>query len=128
MTTWPTATIERIAATDDLHIAPYRADGRTTGTPTWIWSVVLDGRLFVRAWNGFRGRWYGAAVAQGAGLITADGGQEHLVAFAPVEDPELGDRIDEAYRVKYAGSRYLPPMIAAGPRAATVEITPRAAT
>ena len=41
-------------------------------------------------------------------------------------DPELGDRIDEAYRVKYAGSPYLPPMIAAGPRAATVEITPRA--
>ena len=89
---------------------------------------MLDGRLFVRAWNGIRGRWYGAAVAQGAGLITADGGQEHLVSFAPVTDPELGDRIDEAYRVKYAGSPYLPPMIAAGPRAATVEITPRAAT
>lgn len=34
MAAWPTADIDRIAATDDLHIAPYRADGKTTGTLT----------------------------------------------------------------------------------------------
>jgi hypothetical protein len=46
---WPTETIEQIAATDDLYIAatddlyiaPYRADGKITGTPTWTWSVVV---------------------------------------------------------------------------------------
>ncbi len=32
MATWPTDIIEKIAATDDLHIAPYRADGKTTTT------------------------------------------------------------------------------------------------
>lgn len=37
---------------DDLHTPPFRADGATYGAPTWIWSVVVDGRLFVRAWNG----------------------------------------------------------------------------
>ena len=52
MTAWDTETIDRIAAADDLHIAPYRPDGATPGTPTWIWSVVVDDRLFVRAWNG----------------------------------------------------------------------------
>lgn len=124
MSSWPAETIARIAATDDLHIAPYRADGVTTGTLTWIWSVVVDGRLFVRAWNGPRGRWYRSAIAQRAGRITA-AGSEYAVAFAPVDDPELNDRIDAAYRAKYAGSAYLPPMVAAGPRAATVEITPR---
>ncbi|MFT3797736.1 DUF2255 family protein [Microbacterium sp.] len=72
MTTWPAEVIEKIAATDDLHIAPYHPDGKTTGTLTWIWSVV-DRRLFVRAWNGTRSRWYRSAIAQRAGRITAAG-------------------------------------------------------
>jgi hypothetical protein len=45
------------------------------------------------------------------------------VTFAPV-DGRMNDRIDEAYRAKYRDSAYLSPMIAAGPRAATVEIIP----
>lgn len=123
MATWPAKTIGKIADTDDLHIAPYHADGKTTGTLTWIWSVVVDGRLFVRAWNGTNGRWYRSALAQRAGKITA-AGVEHEVEFTPIDDPELGERIDAAYEEKYAGSRYLPPMVADGPRAATVEVTP----
>ncbi|KJL27504.1 DUF2255 family protein [Microbacterium oxydans] len=124
MTTWSPHDIDRIAATDDLHIAPFRADGSTYGTPTWIWSVVVDGRLFVRAWNGTRSRWYQSAVAQRAGRITA-AGDTFEVGFAPA-DAALEDQIDAAYRAKYSGSSYLPPMVAAGPRSATVEITPRA--
>jgi hypothetical protein len=124
MADWPTETIDRIAATDDFHIAPYRADGKTAGTLTWIWSATVGARLFVRAWNGVNGRWYRAAIAQRAGKITA-AGDEHMVAFSAVDDPELNDRIDQAYRKKYAGSAYLPPMVAAGPKTATVEITPR---
>ena len=123
MSRWAAETIAAISATDDLHIAPYRADGVTTGTPTWIWSVVVDDRLFVRAWNGTSGRWYRSAIAQRAGKITV-AGSEYVVAFAPVDDPALNDRIDAAYKQKYAGSPYLPPMVAAGPRAATIEITP----
>ena len=34
------------------------------------------------------------------------------------------ERIDAAYRTKYAGSNYPASMLAAGPQAATVEITP----
>ncbi|MEA5456934.1 DUF2255 family protein [Sinomonas sp. JGH33] len=124
MAAWPTDTIEKIAATDDLRIAPYHPDGKTTGTPTWIWSVVVDGRLFVRAWNGVHSRWYRSAAAQRSGRIAAAGG-DYEVEFTPIADAGLGRLIDEAYRRKYAGSRYLPPMVAAGPKAATVEITPR---
>lgn len=123
MSRWNAEAIAAIASTDDLHIAPYRADGVTMGTLTWIWSVVVDGRLFVRAWNGTSGKWYRSAIAQGAGRITA-AGTEHLVAFAPVDDAAVNDRIDAAYAQKYAGSPYLLPMVAAGPRAATVEIMP----
>ncbi|MBV8228112.1 MAG: DUF2255 family protein [Verrucomicrobia bacterium] len=42
----------RIAQVDDLHISPLREDGVTYGTPTWIWSVAVEGALYVRAYNG----------------------------------------------------------------------------
>jgi hypothetical protein len=41
-----------------------------------------------------------------------------------IDDDALGDRIDEAYRVKYRCNSYLASMIAARARAATVRITP----
>lgn len=123
MASWNAEQIERIASTDDFHIAVYHEDG-TTGTLTWIWSVVVDGRLFVRSYTGTNGRWYRSALVQRAGRITA-AGDEHEVEFTPIDDPELSDRIDVAYEEKYAGSPYLPPMVAEGPRAATVEVTPR---
>jgi len=123
---WPAETLERIAASDDLHIAPFRADGVTTGTPTWIWSVVVNGRLFVRAWNGPRSRWFRSALAQRAGMITA-AGDSYDVVFAPA-DPALQASIDAAYSAKYADSPYLPPMVSHGPQSATVEITPRTAS
>ncbi|WP_138418819.1 DUF2255 family protein [Sinomonas gamaensis] len=122
MSSWSAEDIERIAASDDLHIAPFRPDG-TTGTPTWIWSVVVNGRLFVRAWNGTRSRWYQAAMTHRGGQITV-AGTTYNARFHPA-DPALAELIDAAYRAKYAASSYLPPMVSPGPQAATVEITPR---
>ena len=115
---------ETFAQADDFHIAPYRADGTTPGTLTWIWSVVVDGDLYVRAWNGQQSRWYNAAKNQGAGKIMI-AGNEYTVAFelVPVTGHEaLQYEIDAAYRKKYAGSQYMPPMIADGPRNATVRV------
>lgn len=122
MNTWPRNILHRIAEADDLHIAPLRADGRTYGTPTWIWSVVVDDALYVRAYNGTRSRWYQAARQQKAGRIQV-AGLTLDVAFAPV-DGAVNDGIDEAYRAKYRSSPYIAPMIAAGPRAATIEVSP----
>ena len=50
--TWSKDELRRIAEADDLHISPFREDGNTYGTPTWIWSVAVDGDLYVRAYNG----------------------------------------------------------------------------
>ncbi|MBT2548890.1 DUF2255 family protein [Arthrobacter sp. ISL-65] len=61
MTLWNPAVLADIASTDDLHISPFRTDGTTYGTPTWIWSVVIDGGLYVRAYNGVDSRWHAAA-------------------------------------------------------------------
>lgn len=123
MATWKKDELQRIAGSDDLHVSPFREDGRTYGTPTWIWSVVVDGALYVRAYNGGKSRWYQAAMRQGGGRITAAGLTKE-VGFEPA-DGELDDRIDAAYAAKYGSSPYLAPMLGKGPRSATVRITPR---
>ena len=122
-TDWPGDELRQIAGTDDLHISPFRDDAVTHGTPTWIWSVVIDDALYVRGYNGQQSRWYQAAIRQKAGRIHA-AGMTKDVLFEPVEGP-LNDRIDEAYQAKYAGSPYLKPMIGARARAATVRVLPR---
>lgn len=125
MTAWQKDDLRKIAEADDLHIAPFRDDGVTYGTPTWIWSVAVEDALYVRGYNGSKSRWYQAAVRQMAGRIIATGMTKE-VCFEPVAGT-INDRIDEAYRTKYNGSPYLRPMISERARAATVKIMPRAA-
>ena len=122
MTTWLKNDLGKIAGTDDLHISPLREDGTTYGTPTWIWSVVVDGALYVRAYNGKESRWYKAALRQKAGRITA-AGMTKDVTFEPVGG-QINGRIDDAYRTKYKGSSNLKPMIVERARAATVRVAP----
>ena len=123
MITWSKDELSKIAEADDMHISPFREDGVTYGTPTWIWSVVVDGDLYVRGYNGHNSRWYQAAVRQKAGRFTAAGITKE-VTFEPVDGP-INDRIDDAYRAKYHASPYLKPMIGPRARSATVKVTPR---
>jgi len=127
MTTWPKDELRKMTETDDLHISPFREDGKTYGTPTWIWSVAVDDGLYVRAYNGRGSSWYQAAVRQKAGRITA-AGMTKEVTFEPVDgagNGPINDRIDDAYRAKYKGSPYLKPMIGSRARSATVKVMPR---
>jgi hypothetical protein len=137
MSTWLKEELSKIAKADDLHIAPFREDGVTYGTPTWIWSVAVDDALYVRAYNGRSSRWFKAAARQRAGRIIAAGITKE-VSLEPVEGPSvqgpgadgadeerLQDRVDDAYRAKYRGSQYLDPMIGKRARSATVRIMPR---
>src|SRR3954462_416177 len=96
MSKWKTDELQRIAETDDLHISPFREDGVTYGTPTWIWSVVVDDGLYGRGYNGQQSRWYQAATQQNAGRIRA-AGMTKEVRFEPV-DGAMNDRIDDAHR------------------------------
>ena len=120
MATWSQDDLRRIEQSDDLHISPYRADGVTPGTPTWLWSVVVNGALYVRAYNGTASRWHRAALSQRAGRIRVAGGDRE-VTFEPVDGP-VQEAIDAAYRAKYADSPYLAPMTSARARTATVRI------
>jgi hypothetical protein len=127
MAEWMRDELSKIAAADDLHIAPFREDGVTYGTPTWIWSIAVDDALYVRGYNGQSSRWYEAAARQKAGRIIA-AGMTKEVSFEAVHaqtDERLQDRIDDAYRAKYESSPYLKPMIGAKARSATVRILPK---
>jgi len=123
MKAWQNDEMRKIAETDDLHISPFRKDGKTYGTPTWIWSVVVDGSLYVRAYNGQNSRWYQAAMQQKAGRITA-AGMTKEVSFQPANGA-ANERIDDAYRTKYKGSPYLKPMIGTRARSTTIKVMPR---
>jgi hypothetical protein len=120
---WSKDDLRKVTETDDLRIAPFREDGVTYGTPTWIWSVAVDGGLYVRGYSGQSSRWYQAAMRQKAGRITA-AGMTKEIAFEPVDGP-INDLIDDAYRAKYRGSPHLNPMISARARSATVKVVPR---
>lgn len=123
MAAWSKGELRKIAGADDLHISPFREDGVTYGTATWIWSVAVEDVLYVRAYNGQNSSWYQAAMRQKAGRIIAAGITKE-VSFEPV-DGAINDRIDEAYRAKYKGSPYLSPMIGKRARSATVKAMPR---
>ncbi len=123
---WIQEELHKIAKADDLHIAPFREDGKTYGTPTWIWSVTVGDALYVRGYNGQQSRWYQAAVRPTAGRIIA-AGMTKEVAFEPVNEPSddrVNDQIDEAYRAKYGASPYLKPMLGKRARSATIRIVP----
>ena len=126
MANWSKGELKKIAGADDLHISPFRDDGKTYGTPTWIWSVAVDDALYVRAYSGKKSSWYKAAMRQKAGRIKA-AGMTKEVTFEPVDGP-INERVDEAYRAKYRRSPYLEPMIAPQARSATVKIMPREAS
>ena len=121
---WKKRELQSIAEKNDLKVSPFREDGKTYGTPTWVWSVAVDGDLYARAYNGKRSSWYRAAVREGAGRITA-AGMTKEVSFEPVEGA-INDAIDDAYREKYKRSKWLEPMVSKKVRGATVKISPRA--
>lgn len=122
MDRWTPSELSRIAASDDLYIAPLREDRKTHGTPTWIWSVVVAGHLYVRAYNGKASRWYQAAIQQGGGHIFVAG--EKMDVHFVAAHGAIDDEVDAAYRLKYVKSSYLGSMLSERVRATTINILP----
>src|SRR5882762_764893 len=91
--------LTRIDRADDLHISPFRDDGVTYGTPTWIWEVVVADSLYVRAYSGRNSSWYKSAMKQKQGCIHA-AGMSWDVRFESA-DGNINASIDEAYKKKY---------------------------
>lgn len=121
MSHWNNSELDAINDADDLKIAPFHEDQKTTGTPTWIWEVVVDNNLYVRAYSGVSSRWYQSAIKQKRGKIIA-AGKTINVTFDMVDDPHLLEEIDKAYQTKYSGSPYVSAMVSSRAKTATVRI------
>lgn len=122
MTKWTQQQLVDFAKADDFHVSPFYDDGKTYGTPTWIWSVVVGQNLYIRAYNGQHSRWYQSAMQQQAGRISLDGSEYEVTFEAANDDPDLNQKISAAYEKKYAGSPYMPPMLGADQISATVRV------
>lgn len=75
--------------TQEVHVA-------TASKRLPIWAVVVDGEAYVRSYRGERGVWYRRALREGR--VEIDGIEARV---EPERDPELNDRISDAFRAKY---------------------------
>lgn len=125
MTAWTSDELDKIAAAEELEIAPRRNDG-SLRNPVPIWVVRHGDDLYVRSYRGRDGAWFQAAQAGREGHIQADGVAKE-VSFTEETDPGLNEHIDAAYRTKYQrhSAQYVDPMVASGARSATLKLTPR---
>ncbi|SEK55187.1 DUF2255 family protein [Nonomuraea pusilla] len=123
MANWTESELERLAAAEELEIAPRNDDGSLRAATT-IWVVRVGGDLYVRSWRGEAGSWFRAARRTREGHVSADG-VEKDVRLLDAGD-EVGAAVDDAYRSKYqryAGS-YLEPMLEPRARSATLRLVP----
>lgn len=121
MATWTEQELKE-ANKEDLYISAPNEDG-TLHAPTWIWMVEVDGELYCRSYNGQSGRWYRAAKRAGSGRAKF-GSVDRAVTFAFISDEATNKAIDEAYKIKYAGSPYLDGPVSEPMRSATVKLVP----
>lgn len=103
MPEWNSEDLRRITDADELEIAAVRPDGHLR-CPRPIWVVRAGEDLYVRAAYGAGSRWHRIAQATGHARISA-GGVATEVTVHPIDDRDLLDQIDAAYRSKY-GTRY----------------------
>jgi hypothetical protein len=92
-----------------------------------IWTVVVDGRVFVRSWNDKPTGWYRAWLDEPRGAIKV-GEREVRVRARRTRSERLRDAVDRAYAVKYvtpASRTYVKGFAHRRRRETTMELLPR---
>jgi hypothetical protein len=121
MADWTTDELEKIAAADELQLAPTRSDG-SLPKPVTIWVVRVGEDFYVRSWRGRTGSWFRGARQTHEGHISA-GGIDKDVRFIEAGD-DVNDAVDNAYRSKYRryADSYVEPMVRPEARATTIRL------
>jgi hypothetical protein len=122
MAAWTSDELDKIGRADELDVITLRGDG-TSRKPVTIWVVRHEDGLYVRA--GGAGAWFRAARARRQGRIQA-GGVNREVAFVDAASA-LNDKIDDAYRKKYAcyGAKWIDMVVAPLARSTTIKVVPQ---
>jgi hypothetical protein len=123
MTTWTDDELDKIGTSEELQIATRLPDGTLRKWVT-IWVVRVGENLYIRSYNGSKGAWYRSALLRHAARIRA-GGVEKDVSLIEVSDPDIIDRVDAAYRVKYGRyPQFVTPMLTEDVRGTTLKLAP----
>ncbi|HEX6122154.1 MAG TPA: DUF2255 family protein [Ktedonobacterales bacterium] len=127
MTTWTNDELTKIAAADELEIAPLRQDG-TQRKPVTIWVVRQGDDLYVRAVNGRTGAWFRGAQARHEAHIDAGGVAKDVTLVEMDAADQANNAIDVAYRTKYRryAKSIVDTVVTPQARAATLKLVPRA--
>ncbi len=91
-----------------------------------IWSVVVEGRVFVRSWSLKPRSWYRTFLEDPQGIIQV-GNRQIRVRAVKTRSERLKDAVSQAYRDKYntPGSiKYVSDMSRAKSRNTTTELVP----
>jgi hypothetical protein len=116
------AAIDYLANTDTVRIATELRDGSEVVTP--IWAVVVDGMPYIRSVYGAESKWYRRVQRTGRATFV-DGADRHPATVENLDDEAINERVDEAYRTKYAGQGgALRAVVAPRSRSHTMRITP----
>jgi len=124
MSDWTSGELTRIAAADELDIAPLRLDG-TLGKPVTIWVVRHGDDLYVRSIHGRSAGWFRGAQVRHEGRIQS-GGVAKDVRFVDAAD-DIDDELDAAYRAKYRryAANIVDTVLSAEARSAALKLVPR---
>jgi hypothetical protein len=125
MAKWTRDELNKIGTAEELEIASLRRDG-TLRKPTTIWVVRVGDDLYVRAINGRTGAWFRDTQERNEGHIRA-GGVDKDVTFVEKADPNIGEQIDAAYRIKYRryAAHIINTTLSPEARSATIKLLPR---
>jgi hypothetical protein len=90
--------LERLRATPEVVLRVTRPDGSTSTRSLWV--VVEAGMPYIRSLSGTDGVWYQQVRDGAKGALIVSG---HEVPFdvVHVDDPQVWDRVSQAYRNKY---------------------------
>jgi len=124
MTAWADAELNKIGNAEELQIAPRRQDD-TFQKPRTIWVVRVDDDLFVRSYHGRSSDWYRGTRIRHEGHIRASG-IEKDVTLVDIDNDDINNQIDAAYREKYGhySQQYVAPMVKPEARATTMKLLP----
>ena len=124
MAAWTSDELSKIAASEELEIAPRRGDG-TLRKPVTIWVVRHGDDLYVRSVNGRTSAWFSGIEVRHEGHVEA-GGIKKDVTFVDA-DPAINDQIDAAYRTKYRryAANIVNSILTPQARSTTIKLVPR---
>jgi hypothetical protein len=95
---WTAAELAAISETEEVHVSSRRLDGTMSDGRT-IWTVVVDGSVFIRSADGPDKPWFRAARNRGAGRLQV-GDASFAVTFHPADELDQSS-IEAEYRRKY---------------------------